>query len=155
LGSTGVNGKFKTEDSFASAITRLAATDWLGSTGVNGKFETEDSFASAGFVENCKRRLRRKHPSILDKHFNLASGGEIDVSTNFQMLAEFGRVTGTVPEMDVGAGGLKSGWDATDRFPILGKNQKIVVDVITRIERNGRQIFEGKSIKGDRCRVVS
>ncbi len=94
----------------------------------NGKLKAEDSFAGACSVENI--------PVILEKHLDCAAGGQVNSRTNFQVLAEFGRVTGTVPEMDVGAGGLKSGWDATDRFPILGENQKIVVDIIAVIERD-------------------
>ena len=113
---------------FVRAIARLAAIDGLRAIGANGKLKAEDSFAGACSVENI--------PVILEKHLDCAAGGQVNSRTNFQVLAEFGRVTGTVPEMDVGAGGLKSGWDATDRFPILGENQKIVVDVIAIIERN-------------------
>ena len=60
------------------------------------------------------------------------------MGANASVLLEFGGVTtSAVPEVDVGASGVKQGHpEASNRLNTLSKDEQVIIDFVTMIERD-------------------
>jgi hypothetical protein len=111
---------------FVGSVSRLFATDWLGAACIDAKLETEDGLANAGFVEHI--------PIFLHKKLDFATRDKVNGGAEAKALFEFGRVTRSIPHVDISSARLEDKRVAPNRLAVLGEYQQSIVDIVTIVK---------------------
>jgi hypothetical protein len=110
------------------AIPRLLAADRRRSTSIDGEFKIQNGKLDASAIKAVPVRFNDIN--------NGSANCRVDVGTNIEVLGKFGKVTLTIPEMNIGTDvgeGLR--WMANG-FAILFKLEDALVDIVTVVDRN-------------------